>query len=35
MEDDDPLAPARGFINGILLAAVTYGAIGLAWWWLS
>ena len=35
MSDDDPLAPARGAVNGILLGAFAWfviGAIVYAWW---
>jgi hypothetical protein len=32
MEHEDPLAPARGCINGILIGAAVWVAIGIIVW---
>lgn len=29
---DDPIAPARGIFNGLLLSIPIWGLIALAWW---
>lgn len=31
---DDPLAPARGIFNGLLLSIPVWALIALAWWLL-
>ena len=31
-DDDDPLAPARGAVNGVFLSLIIWGLITVAWW---
>ena len=31
-QGDDPLAPAKGIRNAIILAAIFWAIVGLVWW---